>query len=100
MAKFAVNTLEFDKVKTLLADQAGTSLGRKLALDLVSSSRFEQVKLAQEETAEAVQLLDEGKRLPWGHDGHQPLVKRTRWGASWSRKTSRPSGTPSTVSVI
>ena len=82
MAKFAVNTLEFDKVKTLLADQAGTSLGRKLALDLVSSSRFEQVKLAQEETAEAVQLLDEGKRLPLGGmTDISPLVKRTRVGS-------------------
>lgn len=82
MAKFAVNTLEFDKVKALLADQAGTSLGRKLALDLVSSSRFEQVKLAQEETAEAVQLLDEGKRLPLGGmTDISPLVKRTRVGS-------------------
>ncbi|WP_288274704.1 endonuclease MutS2 [uncultured Acidaminococcus sp.] len=82
MAKFAVNTLEFDKVKTLLADQAGTSLGRKLALDLVSSSRFEQVKLAQEETAEAVQLLDEGKRLPLGGmTDISPLVKRTQVGS-------------------
>ena len=67
MAKFAVNTLEFDKVKTLLADQAGTSLGRKLA---------------QEETAEAVQLLDEGKRLPLGGmTDISPLVKRTRVGS-------------------
>lgn len=82
MAKFAVNTLEFDKVKVLLADQAGTSLGRRLALDLVSSSRFEQVKLAQEETAEAVQLLDEGKRLPLGGmTDISPLVKRTRVGS-------------------
>ncbi|WP_337617201.1 endonuclease MutS2 [Acidaminococcus timonensis] len=82
MAKFAVNTLEFDKVKAMLAKQAGTSLGQKLALDLVSSSRFEQVKLAQEETAEAVQLLDEGRRLPLGGiTDISPLVKRTRVGS-------------------
>ena len=82
MAKFAVNTLEFDKVKAMLAEQAGTSLGQKLALDLVSSSRFEQVKLAQEETAEAVQLLDEGRRLPLGGiTDISPLVKRTRVGS-------------------
>ena len=53
MARFAVNTLEFDKVKEMLAKEAGTSLGRKLALELQSSSSFEKVKLAQEETAEA-----------------------------------------------
>ena len=82
MAKFAVNTLEFDKVKAMLAEQAGTSLGQRLALDLVSSSRFEQVKLAQEETAEAVQLLDEGRRLPLGGiTDITPLVKRTKVGS-------------------
>lgn len=82
MARFAVNTLEFDKVKEILAGFAGTSLGHNLALELQSSSRFDQVKQAQEETAEALQLLDEGKRLPLGGMSDiSPLVKRARVGS-------------------
>ncbi len=82
MAKFAVNTLEFDKVKALLAQEAGTSLGQKKAMELSVSSRFEQVKLAQEETAEALQLLEEGRRLPLGGiTDVGPLVKRTKVGS-------------------
>ena len=82
MARFAVNTLEFDKVKEILAGFAGTSLGQALALDMQSSSRFDQVKQAQEETAEALQLLDEGKRLPLGGMSDiSALVKRARVGS-------------------
>lgn len=82
MARFAVNTLEFDKVKEMLADFAGTSLGHQLALDMQSYNRFEQVKQAQEETAEALQLLDEGRRLPLGGMSDiSPLVKRARVGS-------------------
>ncbi|MCH4095843.1 MAG: endonuclease MutS2 [Acidaminococcus provencensis] len=82
MARFAVNTLEFDKVKEMLAKEAGTSLGRKLALELQSSSSFEKVKLAQEETAEALRLLEEGQRLPLGGMSDiTAMVKRTRVGS-------------------
>ncbi len=82
MAKFAVNTLEFDKVKSRLAREAGTTLGQKLALELQSSSEFEVVKRMQEETAEALRIFDEGKRIPLGGiTDISSCVKRARVGS-------------------
>ncbi|MCI2110185.1 MAG: endonuclease MutS2 [Acidaminococcaceae bacterium] len=66
MAKFAVKVLEFDKIKNALGNEAGTSLGKKLAQDLRSSTDFAAVKAMQEETAEIMRLQAEGKRLPLG----------------------------------
>ena len=43
MAKFAVKVLEFDKIKNALGNEAGTSLGKKLAQDLRSSTDFAAV---------------------------------------------------------
>ena len=45
MAKFAINTLEFTKVREKLSQYAGTAMGQRLAMELMSSSRFEEVKL-------------------------------------------------------
>jgi DNA mismatch repair protein MutS2 len=82
MPKFAVNTLEFDKVKSRLAQEAGTTLGQKLAMELQSSSDFEIVKRMQEETAEATRIFDEGKRIPLGGiTDISGLVKRARVGS-------------------
>lgn len=66
MARFAVKTLEFDKVKNMLAAKAATSLGHQAALALQIESSFEKVKNLQQETAEALYLLDSGKRFPFG----------------------------------
>ena len=66
MARFAIKTLEFDKVKDILANKAATSLGRQSILSLRIASTFEEVKRLQEETAEAVRILDEGRRFPFG----------------------------------
>ena len=56
--------------------------GQRLAMELMSSSRFEEVKLSQEETAEAVRILDEGRRIPLGGiTDISGLVKRTRVGS-------------------
>ena len=66
MARFAVKTLEFDKVKALLASKTATSLGKAQALAIRTESEFSIVKRLQEETAEALRLLDEGKRFPFG----------------------------------
>ena len=82
MAKFAINTLEFTKVREKLSQYAGTAMGQRLAMELMSSSRFEEVKLSQEETAEAVRILDEGRRIPLGGiTDISGLVKRTRVGS-------------------
>ena len=66
MAKFAVKTLEFDKVKSMLASKAATFLGKQAVTALKIENEFSKVKALQEETAEALRLLDEGRRFPFG----------------------------------
>lgn len=66
MARFAVKTLEFDKVKEMLAAKTATSLGKQAVAALRIESDFGKVKRLQEETAEALRILDEGKRFPFG----------------------------------
>jgi len=66
MAKFAVKTLEFEKIKEALGEETATSLGKNLAMELKSSTIFGEVKLLQEETAQMMRIQSEGKRLPLG----------------------------------
>lgn len=66
MERFAVKTLEFDKVKAMLAAKTATSLGKQAVAALRIESDFGRVKRLQEETAEALRILDEGKRFPFG----------------------------------
>ncbi len=66
MARFAIKTLEFDKVKTLLAAKAATFLGKQAVMALQIESDFAKVRSLQEETAEALRLMDEGRRFPFG----------------------------------
>jgi len=66
MARYAIKTLEFDKVKNILADKTATSLGRQAVGAMRIESEFAKVKRLQEETAEALRIMDEGKRFPFG----------------------------------
>ena len=66
MARFAIKTLEFDKVKNILADKTATVLGRQAVGAMRIESEFSKVKRLQEETAEALRIMDEGKRFPFG----------------------------------
>lgn len=66
MARFAVRVLEFDKIKNMLAVKAATFLGKQAIAALQIESDFNKVKCLQEETAEAVRILDEGKHFPFG----------------------------------
>ena len=66
MARFAIKTLEFDKVKNVLADKTATALGRQAVGAMRIESEFSKVKRLQEETAEALRIMDEGKRFPFG----------------------------------
>ena len=82
MARFAITTLEFDKVKERAAEKTATELGRKQLLELRISAEFETVKRLQMETAEAKRLLDEGKRFPFGGLYNiKDAVKRARMGS-------------------
>jgi len=83
MAKFAVKTLEFEKIKEALGEQTATSLGRALAMELKSSTVFGEVKLLQEETAQMMHIQSEGKRLPLGGASDiSPALKRAKVGAA------------------
>ena len=82
MAKFAVKTLEFEKIKEALGEETATSLGRNLAMELRSSTNFGEVKILQEETAQIMRLQSEGKRLPLGGASDiSNSLKRAKVGA-------------------
>ena len=66
MQRFAIQTLEFDKVKALLADKTATHLGRAAVEHLRIAADLATVEKLQQETAEMQSLLDEGRRLPFG----------------------------------
>lgn len=81
-ARFAIKTLEFDKVKNLLAEKAGTSLGKEAVQALQIAGDFQKANRLQEETDEALRLLDEGKRFPFGGASDiTALVKRAEIGS-------------------
>lgn len=74
-------TLEFDRVREMLASQASTTLGRELALELTPSSDFVVVELNLTETAEAHGLLQAGDRPPFGGvTDIREVVKRAELG--------------------
>lgn len=64
--RFAVKTLEFDKVKSLVAEYAATSPGKKRILALSVVPEKEQVEILLQETAEAEAILENGERIPFG----------------------------------
>ena len=82
MARFAVKTLEFDKIKERLARKAATSLGKQKALAVHSESEFGLVQRLLTETDEALRLFDMGKRFPFGGAGDiTDSIKRAQLGS-------------------
>ncbi len=59
----ALELLEFPQVMERLAGHTQTSLGSELALNLRPSHAHEDVQLRQQETSEAVQLLERGREV-------------------------------------
>ncbi len=66
MSRFAIKTLEFDKVKDILARKTATCLGRRAVDSLRIENNIAAVQRLHEETGEALFLLDEGKKFPFG----------------------------------
>ena len=66
MARYAIRTLEFDKVKNMLAAKAATSLGKAAVLAQQIEGDFKKVNRLQEETAEAMRIYEASKRFPFG----------------------------------
>src|ERR687883_222247 len=83
MDAFAVDTLEFDVVRELLARHTSFSAGRELALSLLPSPVLEEALRRQAGTAEALKMpgLRPGLHLGGVHD-IRPLVERAQVGGS------------------
>lgn len=53
----ALNTLEFNKIKTMLRDKAASELGKRLVDALVPSADIDEIRKWQSETATAVSMV-------------------------------------------
>ncbi|MHB9145093.1 MAG: endonuclease MutS2 [Symbiobacteriia bacterium] len=73
----ALRSLEFDKVKALLAEHAHWSLGRELCLALTPATDVREVRRRQQETTEARRLLRDGSSPPFGgiHDIREAVTQ-------------------------
>ncbi|HLS90880.1 MAG TPA: endonuclease MutS2 [Limnochordia bacterium] len=73
--------LEFDKIRTLLARHTSFSGGQSLALALEPSASLREVERWQEETAEALRVLEAGGAPPFGGISDiRPAVRRAMVG--------------------
>lgn len=82
MDERALRTLEFAKIKLLLAAQASCSLGRELCEALEPSTAYLEVRRRQDETSEARRLYTGGKSVPLGgiHDLRGQIVRAVKGG--------------------
>ena len=78
----ALSTLEFNKIRALLAEKVGSALGKELAEKLTPSSNFEEVERRLQETAEARMVLDSAINVPLGGIRDiRALLKRAEVGS-------------------
>lgn len=85
MNKKAYETLEFNKIKDLLAETATTSEAKAMALALEPYKELAQIQSAQLETNESLSLILKYGSLPIGRIGYiTSIAKRLRIGASLS----------------
>jgi MutS2 family protein len=81
LAATVLETLEYDKIKNLLAEQTLSGLGRELAERLAPLTGVRAVEIAMLETTEAVAVLEKGARIPlWGLGDLRPLIERIEKG--------------------
>ncbi len=82
MDERALRTLEFAKIKEMLASRAASSLGKELCEALEPSAQYLEVKRRQEETGEARRLYGGGKSVPLGgiHDLRPHIGRAVRGG--------------------
>lgn len=77
----SLKTLEFEKIIAMLADRAGSVLGKELAHALRPSSDYEEAAEWQAETAEAVSVLSLTSPPLGGIFDIRPLLKKVRKNA-------------------
>ena len=78
-----LNTLEFDKIRTRLADNTGSVIGREFAEALEPVSDYSEVERRLKETKEALDILGAVVSVPLGGIRDiRAMVKRAELGAS------------------
>lgn len=81
VAATVLETLEYDKIKNMLAEQTLSGLGRELAERLSPLTGLRAVEVALLETTEAVTVLERGAQIPlWGLGDLRPLIERVEKG--------------------
>lgn len=75
-----LRVLEFDKVRAMAVERAGTKLGKEIAAALEPSTDPGEIARRQQETSEARAILRGGKSFPLGgiHDLRESLAQATR----------------------
>ncbi len=66
MNKKVYKALEYNKILALLESEAGAEMTRKVIRDMEPLTEFHEIERAQDETAEAVDVLIKGGGLPGG----------------------------------
>ena len=87
MTEKALRVLEFNKIRSQLADFALTDLGKEKCLQLVPLSEFEEIRKAQNETEEAVVILSyHGSNPLIGFSDVRPYLSLAKKGSTLSQK--------------
>ena len=85
MNKKALTTLEYNKIRDLLADRTCTEPGRKMALSLLPSGKLFDIEHNLQNTEDAVgRILREGSISFTAREGMKESVARLRKGSSLS----------------
>jgi DNA mismatch repair protein MutS2 len=78
----SLNTLEYNKVKAMLKDMAGSSMGKELAEELLPINDISEIDERLAETGEGAAVLSDGESAPVGGIRDiRPLLKKARLGA-------------------
>lgn len=82
MDERTLRTLEFAKIKEMLAERTATSLGREVVESLAPATDFLEVQHRQAETSEARRLYEAGRSIPLGglHDLRPHVQRAVRGG--------------------
>jgi len=82
MDERTLRTLEFAKIKEMLAERTATSLGKEIVESLAPATDFLEVRHRQAETTEARRLYEGGHSIPLGglHDLRPYLQRAVRGG--------------------
>lgn len=82
MDSIVLKTLEYTKIRDMLAELTVSTVGKELAIELIPSAAVEDVQNRLAQTAEAFQILSEALSVPFGGIREiRSLTKRAELGA-------------------